>query len=45
MTVTTIALDAATHRQLRHLAIEEGTTARDLIREAIAELLRRRGAK
>jgi predicted transcriptional regulator len=42
-TTTTIALDAETHRRLRHLAIEEGTTLRDLIREAIADLLRRRG--
>jgi predicted transcriptional regulator len=44
-TTTTIALDAETHRRLRHLAIEEGTTLRDLIREAIADLLRRRGGK
>ncbi len=45
MQTTTIALDAETHRRLRHLAIEEQTTFRDLIREAIADLLARRGGK
>jgi hypothetical protein len=45
MQTTTIALDADTHRRLRHLAIEEGTTFRELIREAIGELLTRRGGK
>jgi predicted transcriptional regulator len=45
MQTTTIALDAETHRRLRHLAIEEKTTFRELIREAIADLLARRGGK
>ena len=45
MQTTTIALDADTHRRLRHLAIEEGTSFRELIREAIGELLARRGGK
>ena len=42
MVTTTIALDEETHRQLRHLAVEERTSFRELIREAIAELLARR---
>jgi predicted transcriptional regulator len=42
MQTTTIALDAETHRRLRHLALDEGTTFRDLIREAITDLLARR---
>lgn len=45
MQTTTIALDAETHRRLRHLAIEEGTTFRELIRESITELLARRERK
>ncbi len=45
MQTTTIALDADTHRRLRHLAIEEGTSFRELIREAITELLARREGK
>jgi predicted transcriptional regulator len=45
MQTTTIALDAETHRRLRHLAIEEKTSLRALIREAIADLLAHRGRK
>jgi len=45
MQTTTIALDAETHRRLRHLAVEEKTTLRDLIRDAIGEYLARRKAK
>jgi len=45
MQVTTIALDAETHRRLRHLAIEEHTTLRDVIRVAIGEYLARRKEK
>ncbi len=43
MTTTTISLDGETHRKLRHLAIEEGTSLRELIREAIETLLAKRG--
>ena len=39
MTTTTIALDSETHRKLRHLAIEEHTSLRELIRQAIDALL------
>ncbi len=39
MITTTIALDGETHRKLRHLAIEERTSLRELIREAIEALL------
>jgi hypothetical protein len=45
MQTTTIALDEETHAKLRHLAIEEKTSFRELIREAITELLKRRGRK
>jgi predicted transcriptional regulator len=45
MQTTTIALDEKTHWRLRQLALDEKTTARDLIREAIADLLKRRGGK
>ena len=45
MQTTTIALDDETHRRLRHLAIDERTTVRDLIREAIGDLLARREGK
>lgn len=45
MQTTTIALDAETHRRLRHLAVEERTTLRNLIRDAIADYLTRRGGK
>jgi hypothetical protein len=39
MIITTIALDPETHRRLRHRAVEEGTTFRELIRAAIADFL------
>ena len=45
MQTTTIALDDETHRRLRHLAVDERTTVRGLIREAIGNLLDRRGGK
>jgi hypothetical protein len=32
---TTISLDPATHKKLRRRALEEGTTLRALIREAV----------
>ena len=38
---TTIAFDRATYRQLGHLAVDEDTTVRDLIRRAVEEYLRR----
>jgi predicted transcriptional regulator len=42
MQTTTIALDEDTHWRLRQAALDERTTARDLIRKAIAEYLTRR---
>jgi predicted transcriptional regulator len=45
MQTTTIALDEETHAKLRHLALDEKTSFRELIREAIAEYLARRGRK
>jgi hypothetical protein len=41
MVTTTIALDEETHLRLRHLAVEQRTTFRDLIRAAIREYLDR----
>ena len=41
MVTTTIALDEATHRRLRHLAIEQRTSLRELIREALDAYLAR----
>ena len=45
MVTTTIAVDEEMHRRLRHLAIDEKKSLRDLIREALAELLANRGGK
>jgi predicted transcriptional regulator len=45
MQTTTIALDEDTHMRLRRLALDEKTSFRELIREAIAEYLARRGRK
>ncbi len=42
MVTTTISLDRATYKQLGHLAVDEDTTVRDLIRQAVEEYLRRR---
>jgi predicted transcriptional regulator len=42
MQTTTIALDEETHARLRHLALDEKTSFRELIRQAIAEYLKRR---
>lgn len=41
MVTTTIALDEETHFKLRHLALEERTSFRELIRAAIREYLSR----
>ena len=41
MVTTTISLDRATYKQLGHLAVDEETTVRDLIRRAVEEYLRR----
>lgn len=41
MVTTTVAFDRATHKALRHLAVEEDTNVRDLIRRAVDEYLRR----
>lgn len=42
MVTTTVSFDRATYRQLGHLAVDEDTTVRDLIRAAVEEYLRRR---
>ena len=42
MITTTVALEAPTYQRLKHLAVDERVTVRDLIREAVTELLRRR---
>lgn len=45
MITTTIALDAETHRRLRRLAIDEGTTFRDLVRDAISDYMAKKGGR
>ena len=42
MKITTIALDEDTHQRLRHLAIDEKTNVRELLRRMIADYLARR---
>jgi predicted transcriptional regulator len=42
---TTIYLDAADHRRLKALAAREGRPTAELIREAVAEYVRQRGAR
>jgi predicted transcriptional regulator len=41
MVTTSISFDRATYRQLGHLAVDEDTTVRELIRRAVEEYLRR----
>jgi Ribbon-helix-helix protein, copG family len=43
MAVTTISLTQDELKTLKHIAVERGTTLRDLVREALAPLLK--GAK
>ncbi len=45
MFTTTISLSREIHLKLRHLALDEGKTLRDLIREAIEEYLAQRKEK
>jgi predicted transcriptional regulator len=45
MFTTTISLESEIHKKLSHLAIDEEKTVRELIREAIEELLARREKK
>jgi NRPS condensation-like uncharacterized protein len=40
MVVTTISLTADELKTLKHIAVERGTTLRDLVREALAPLLK-----
>jgi predicted transcriptional regulator len=41
MFTTTISLSQEIHRKLKHLAIDQGLSVRDLIRQAIEEYLGR----
>ena len=45
MKITTISLDEETHAALRHLAIDEKTDLRGLLRQIIADYLARRGRR
>jgi predicted transcriptional regulator len=45
MVVTTVALDEKTYQRLKHLAVDERTNVRELIRESVSELLARREGK
>ena len=40
MVVTTVALDAAVHHQLRLMALERHTVLTELVREAVTQWLR-----
>lgn len=42
---TTIYLDSADHRRLKTMAVREGRPAAELIREAVAEYVKRRAAQ
>jgi predicted transcriptional regulator len=42
MFTTTISISQEIHRKLKHLAVDEGVAVRDLIRQAIDQLLVRR---
>lgn len=39
---TTLSLDRATFKKLKHLAVERDTTVRALLREAVRQLLKTR---
>jgi predicted transcriptional regulator len=41
MAITTVSIDPETYRRLRHLAVEEDTNVRVLVRRAVAEYLER----
>jgi predicted transcriptional regulator len=45
MVVTTVTLDEPTYQRLKHLAVDERTNVRELIREAVVHLLTRQGGK
>jgi hypothetical protein len=45
MRITTIAIDDATYTTLRHLAVDEHTNLRELLRQIIADYLARRGRR
>ncbi len=42
MTITTISLPVELYRRLKHLAVDQDETTRNLIRQAIEEYLARR---
>ncbi len=42
MTITTISLPAEVYRKLKHLAVDQGDTTRELIRQAIEQFLARK---
>ena len=42
---TTISLEKAVFKELKHLAVERETTVRELIREAIHQLLKKKEAR
>ena len=42
MTITTISLPVEVYRRLKHLAVDQDETTRNLIRQAIEEYLTRR---
>ncbi|MFQ5949915.1 MAG: CopG family transcriptional regulator [Nitrospiria bacterium] len=45
MKKTTLALDAELHKQLRHLAIDEGISMTALVEKAVEQYMAQRGRK
>ena len=45
MVTTTVSLEREAYKALRHLAVDQDSTVRDLIREAVAEFLRKKGSR
>lgn len=42
MVTTTVSIDRDSYRSLRHLAVDDDSSVRELIRVAVAEYLQRR---
>lgn len=42
---TTVAFDRGTYRRLRHLAVDRDSNVRDIIREAVADYLKRQSGR
>jgi predicted transcriptional regulator len=45
MVLTTVSLEPELYRELRHLAVDESISVRELIRRAVSEYMGRRRAR